>query len=317
MKALVTTPGAPGGIALQDVPEPEPQLDEAVIRVHASSLNRGELRLIAARAEGWRPGQDVAGVVCRAAADGSGPAAGTRVVALADAAGWAQQVAVPTDRIGTLPAAVNFTHAAALPIAGTTALRTLRIGGDLSGQRVLVTGASGGVGRFQVQLAARDGAHVAAVAASRDKADLRVLGAVEIVPTPAAASGLFHLITESVGGSSLSEAIDRVAAGGAIVVFGSSTGEPTPFGFRQFSPGHEGARIQTFMSYASGPGFGADLEILAGLVAAGRLRVDTGLKVAWTDVHKGLDALRERRVVGKAVLVIDPEHTDGYRRGES
>ena len=191
MKALVTTPGAAGRIVMQDVPEPEPHPDEAVIGVQASSLNRGELRLIAARNEGWRPGQDVAGVVCRAAADGSGPAAGTRVVALADAAGWAQQVAVPTDRIGTLPAGVSVTRAAALPIAGTTALRTLRLGGNLAGRRVLVTGASGGVGRFQVQLAARDGAHVAAVAASRHSADLRVLGAAEIMPTPAAASGLY------------------------------------------------------------------------------------------------------------------------------
>src|SRR5439155_7604613 len=138
MKALVSTPDEPGYVALREVADPQPGPDEAVVRVHASSLNGGELRLLASRPEGWRPGQDIAGVIARAAADGSGPAAGSRVIALAEQAGWAEAVAVPTDRIAVLDDRVGFAEGATLPMAGSTALRTLRLGGNLLGKRVMV-----------------------------------------------------------------------------------------------------------------------------------------------------------------------------------
>jgi NADPH2:quinone reductase len=304
MLALVTNPDTATGLERTEVDEPGPAADEAVVAVHAASVNRGELRLLALRPRGWRPGQDIAGVVTRAAADGSGPAAGTRVAGLVDQAGWAERVAVPTDRLAVLPDTVSYASAATLPMAGTTALRTLRFGGELSGRRVLVTGAGGAVGRFQVQLAARHGAEVTAIAAARHTDDLRALGAAEVVESIAAAGGTFSLITESVGGASLAQAIERVAPGGTIVVFGSSSGELTPLGFRQFAPGHEGARIQIFMSYASGPGFGADIQALVALAAAGRLDARIALNVPWTDVARALDALRERAISGKAVLTI-------------
>ncbi|TIW06221.1 MAG: oxidoreductase, partial [Mesorhizobium sp.] len=76
-------------------------------------------------------------------------------------------VAVPTDRLAVLPDGVGFGSAATLPVAGTTALRTLRHGGDLAGQRVLITGASGAVGRFQIQIAREQGASVTAIAAAQ------------------------------------------------------------------------------------------------------------------------------------------------------
>src|SRR5258707_13772347 len=93
MLAVVNTPGGAEPVAIREVAEPEPLPNEALVAVHAFSLNRGELRLFQARPEGWRPGQDVAGVVLRAAADGSGPAAGTRVVGLCDWHGWAERAA--------------------------------------------------------------------------------------------------------------------------------------------------------------------------------------------------------------------------------
>src|SRR3954468_8814391 len=98
MLAVVNTPNGPEPVAIREVPEPEPKADEALVAVHAFSLNRGELRLFQARPEGWRPGQDIAGTVLRAAADGSGPAAGTRVVGLCDWHGWAERAAVPSHR---------------------------------------------------------------------------------------------------------------------------------------------------------------------------------------------------------------------------
>ena len=304
MLALITSSNSAGGLKLAEVEEPRPFANEALVSVHASSLNRGELRLLAIRPNGFIPGQDVVGIVERAAADGSGPAVGTRVVALIDQAGWAERVAIPTDRLAVLPDDVSFASAATLPVAGTTALRTLRHGGDLAGQQVLITGASGAVGRFQIQIAHQQGGRVTAVAAARHGDDLRGLGAEQIVESIELAGGPFSLITESVGGKSLAHAFERVAPGGTIVMFGSSSGELTPVGFRQFVPGHEGARLQTFAYYTSGSGIGADIASLLALVAAGRLETRVALTVSWTDIAQALDALRQRSISGKAVLTI-------------
>src|SRR3954454_620818 len=79
MLALVTSSDSATGLKLAEFGEPQPAPDEALISLRATSVNRGELRLLAMRPNGWRPGQDVAGVVERAAADGSGPAVGARV----------------------------------------------------------------------------------------------------------------------------------------------------------------------------------------------------------------------------------------------
>lgn len=304
MLALVISPESATRLRLTELAEPQPVSNEALISVRATSLNRGELRLLTIRPNGWTPGQDIVGIVERAAADGSGPAAGARVAALVDQAGWAERVAVSTDRLAVLPDNVSFISAATLPVAGTTALRTLRHGGDLAGQQVLITGASGAVGRFQIQIAREQGALVTAVAAARHGEDLRGLGAEQVVESIELAGGPFSLITESVGGQSLAHAIERVASGGTIVMFGSSSGELTPIGFRQFVPGHEGARLQTFAYYTSGPGIGADIGSLLALVAAGRLDTRVALTVPWTDVAQALDALRQRSISGKAVLTI-------------
>jgi hypothetical protein len=87
-------------------------------------------------------------------------------------------------------------------------------------------------------------------------------------------------------------------------VFGASSGELTPIGFRQFVPGHEGARIETFAYYASGPGIGTDIASLLALAAAGRLETRVALTVPWEDVARALDALRQRSISGKAVLTM-------------
>lgn len=304
MLALITSSDSATGLRFAEVDEPRPAPDEALVSVSATSLNRGELRLLAIRPDGFAPGQDVAGVVERAAADGSGPAVGARVAALVDQAGWAERVAVPVDRLAILPDEVSFIAAATLPVAGTTALRTLRLGGDLAGRRVLITGATGAVGRFQVQIARQQGASVTAVAGARHGEPLCGLGAEEVVERIEQAEGPFWLITESVGGESLTHAIERVAPGGTVVMFGSSSGETTPVGFRQFVPGHEGARLQTFAYYASGPGIGGDIAELAALVAADRLEARVALTVSWRDIGEALDALRQRSFSGKAVLTM-------------
>jgi NADPH2:quinone reductase len=307
MLALVNTPSAPIPVELNEVPEPVPMPSEAIVEVHAFSLNRGELVLLANRPEGWRPGQDIAGVVVQPAADGSGPAKGTRVVALVDGAGWSQRVAAPTARMAALPENVSFASAATLPVAGLTALRTLRQGGPLLAQRVLITGAAGGVGSFAVQLAALAGAEVTGVVSHPDRASgLYDLGASALVANIQEAEGLFDLILESAGGSSLAGAISKVAPGGTIVVFGNSSREQTPISFPNFA-GHASARLLAFFIYESGTpaSMGVDLAKLVSLVAAGKLTPEIGLEDSWHNVYRATTALRERKVNGKAVFHID------------
>jgi NADPH2:quinone reductase len=306
MLAVVNTPGGPEPVASREVAEPQLRSNEALLAVHAFSLNRGELRLFQVRPEGWRPGQDIAGIVLEAAADGSGPPAGTRVVALCDEAGWAERAAVPSYRIAPLAGNVSFAAAAALPVAGLTALRTLRHGAPLLGKHVLITGAAGGVGNLAVQLALRSGARVTAVVGSRERADvLDGLGAAEIVTDITQAQGRFELILESAGGASLTAAIERIAARGTIVVYGNSSGEPTAINFRDFAE-HQNARIQAFHYFTSEPEerFGPDLAVLAGLIADGSLKPRIA-EYSWRDLSRIGPLLRDRQIPGKAVFHIE------------
>src|SRR3990170_5422243 len=127
MKAIVVAPRAPGGIELRDVPEPDPPHDHAVVEVRAVSLNRGECVALRAAEDGWRPGWDLAGVVRARAADGSGPAAGARVVGWVNGGSWAELVAVRSDHLAEIPASVSFEAASTLPVAGLPAVGVLSV----------------------------------------------------------------------------------------------------------------------------------------------------------------------------------------------
>ncbi len=307
MLAFVNTPSAPLPVELREVAEPQAAADEALVEVHAFSLNRGELFLLAMRPEGWRLGQDVAGVVVQAAADGSGPQEGTRVVALVDGGGWAQRVAAPTARMAALPDNVSFASAATLPVSGLTAMRTVRLGGALLGRRALITGAAGGVGSFAVQLAALAGAEVTGVVGRPERAaGLTERGATATVSTTQEAEGVFDLILESAGGSSLAGAISKVAPRGTIVMFGNSSRQETPFNLANFLR-HAEARLIAFFIYESGTpaSMGVDLATLVSLVASGKLTPEIGLADSWHNLSRAITALRDRNVNGKAVLHID------------
>jgi NADPH:quinone reductase len=304
MLAIVNTPGGSAPIELREVAEPRPAANEALVDVRAVSLNRGELRLFQIRPEGWRPGQDISGVVRKQAADGSGPAAGTRVVALTDNAGWAEHAAVPAHRMATLPDNASFEEAAALPVAGLTALRSLRHGAPLLGKRVLITGAAGGVGHMAVQIAAKSGARVTAIVGAPERGR-HLRGAVEIVEGIDNSQGRFALILESAGGASLAAAIARIETRGTIVIFGNSSGEPTSVNFRDFAE-HPNARIQSFSYFTSEAEdrFAPDLALLAALVGEGSLKPAL-VEHSWRDLAKVGPELRDRRIAGKAVFRID------------
>jgi NADPH:quinone reductase len=299
MKAILNTPSGP---SIAEVDDPRPGGAEALVAVRAFSINRGELALLETRTNDWRPGQDIAGVVVEPAADGAGPPPGTRVVALVEQAGWAELAAVPTTRLAPLPDEVTIEQAAALPLAGLTALRTLRLGGNLLGRRVLVTGASGGLGGMQVQLALAAGAQVTAVTRTQHEEQLLRLGTTSVVADPADADGLYDLVADWVGGASLAAALGKVAPRGTVVL-GSGNPDRTPINIYDFF-GHEGARLVSYLSYAHPEPPGPDLTILARLVATGRLDPVLGLLDTWTQLPDAINALTERRITGKAVLTV-------------
>ena len=209
MRALVSRQSAPYA-ELAEVPDPELRPDEALVEVKAFSLNRGETRRLQTLEPGTVTGWDLAGIVRRPAAEG-GPPEGARVVGLMNPGAWAELAAVKIEHLGELPDGITFEQAATLPVAGLTALRSLEVIGFVLGKRVLITGASGGVGRFAMQLAKLAGAHVTGIA--RRTEGLKELGADELRPEIAPDGPVYDAILDAVGGPVLGTAITRVAPG--------------------------------------------------------------------------------------------------------
>jgi NADPH:quinone reductase-like Zn-dependent oxidoreductase len=169
---------------------------------------------------------------------------------------------------------------------------------------VLVTGAAGGVGHLATQLAARSGARVTAVVGSPERGR-HLLGAEEIVEGIDKAQGLYALILESAGGPSLAAAIEHIEAKGTIVVFGNSSGEPTPISFRDFAE-HPNSRMQSFSYFTSEAEerFAPDLALLVSLVADGSLKPQL-LERSWREIAQIGPQLRNRQIPSKAVFHID------------
>jgi NADPH2:quinone reductase len=302
--ALVSAQSPPY-VELADVADPQPERHQALVEVKAFSLNRGECMRLVSMEPGSVTGWDVAGVVRAAAGDGSGPPPGTRVVGLVGRGAWAQLAAVPTDVLAELPDGVSFEQAATLPVAGLTALRALEVGGFVLGKRVLVTGASGGVGRFAIQLSKLAGAHV--TASARRTGGLAELGADEVIQELEPEGPTFDVILDAVGGATLGVAIGRVAPLGTVISFASTTDDPVRYPTRTLFGRASGAKVYGLMVFpelARHMSGTSDLKRLAELVAAGKLDPQIDLTAPWSQAGAAIEALLDRRVNGKAVLTV-------------
>jgi NADPH:quinone reductase len=306
MKALVTVTGRPFEIRLETVPAPVPREDEVLVEVRAAAVNRADVLLAAHRPAGSQIGLDVAGEVVRAAADGSGPQVGTRVTGLTDCRSWAELAPLRTDRLARVPDGVSAAEAAALPVAGLTALYALRRRGWLLGRTVLITAAGGGVGRLAVQLAAAAGARVLAVVGSPERAaGLAGFGAEVLVGYDRALDEAVDVLVDSVGGEAFANAYASLAPGGMAVVFGNTTREdlrlPPDWGHAR-----PGIRIEYLflLDEIRRCRVDTDLTTLLDLVAAGRLDPQVASVRSWLDAASAARDLLDRKVNGKVVLTV-------------
>lgn len=309
MRALIVDPDAPRGVRFADVAQPQPTATQALVEVHAISLNGGELTFLERMHEpGDIVGWDAAGIVVRAATDGSGPSPGTHVVTTGWNGAWGERRAVDTSALTPLPDDMDFGVASALPVAGLTALHALRSLGSVIGRRILVTGATGGVGGFAVQLARYAGAHVVASLRVEDHVErMRKLGAQEVVVGLDTVHEPCYGVLDVVGGSMLTQAFALVAPGGTLVSIGNASLAPSTLDFAQERSRGGNRRIALFA--LEGAGYGSDLSYLVDLAARGELVPQIGWRGNWQHVEEATDALLKRRMHGKVVL--DLRRDDG------
>lgn len=196
MKAIVYTEyGSPDVLHLLDVAKPVPADDQVLIRIHAASVNSLDWRLLRGKPALARvmigglfkpkyntPGADIAGRIEAVGANAKEFQPGDDVFGGIGAGGFAEYVCAAEDRLVRKPASVSFEEAAAVPVAALTALQGLRDKGHIkAGQKVLIDGASGGVGTFAVQIAKSFGAEVTAVCSTKAMATARSIGADHVI----------------------------------------------------------------------------------------------------------------------------------------
>ncbi len=193
MRAIAMT-DYDSGVALRELPRPEPAPNELLVRVHASSVNRIDVLIAGGVMKGMMeyefpavPGRDFAGTVEELGSDASRFEVGDDVFGFltkptVHEGAWAEYVTVPEDGfVARKPSGLDFTEAAALPLAGVTALVAVDAVDPQADDTVLVVGADGGVGSYAVQLAAKRGATVIATVKPDDEQRLRELGAAETI----------------------------------------------------------------------------------------------------------------------------------------
>lgn len=313
MKAVMVSPTAIGRLAIEETDVPTPLPNEAVVRVQAFSLNRGEVRRAQTADSGARIGWDLAGVVETGAADSSGPKAGTRVVGILRTGAWAESVTVGTDFLAPIPENVTLSQAATLPVAGLTALHALYKRGVLIGKNVLVTGATGGVGDFAIQLSKLSGATVTSHIRRAEQSEfVKTAGADHLAIgenlEAAKEYGPFDLVIESVGGEILGTALTLLAERGVCVSFGTSAGNSVTFDAQKFYPLGGASLYGLFLfdelKWTEAGAVG--LTCLAKLVADGKLKPQISVEDDWINVGATAQSLLDRKYLGKAVLKVSP-----------
>ena len=306
MRALVADPTAFPALSLADVPEPAPGPGQLLLDMEAASVNRGEVRTAGKQPPGTVIGWDVAGTVAALGEGVSEFDVGERVVGLSPSGGaFAERVVVPAEWAAPLPSACDDVTAAALPVAGVTAVGILRLARVHAGDRVLITGSAGGVGLFAVQLAVQAKATVTGQAGCEERAaTVRATGADALVH-PGDGSpldGEFEVVLDGIGGPMLGPLLDATATGGRVVVYGNSSDAESTFRVERFYS--KGVTILGFRIFTSVPPSQGvkDLANLADQAASGALSVKVQATAPLANALPLIRDLYDRKVTGKVVI---------------
>jgi NADPH:quinone reductase len=302
MRAIISDPHNVVGMSLSDLRDPAgPRDGQVSVAVSHVGLNFTETRHPELWPTGTVLGFEAAGVVLSASPGGEGPGVGARVVAYGSGA-WSETAVFEVGSVAVLPDGVSAAVAAALPMAGLTALRTLRASGSLLGRRVLITGASGNVGRAAVQLARAAGASVIASSRADSAATLRNLGAQEFVRAPDEIVGEVDVVIDTVGGGQLVDAWNRLAPGGHLHSVGWASAESAEFlTGSTFRPGE----ARTLHSFGDSSAPASDLSALLSMIIGGVLDAAPARSVSWAQLATVIEGVRAGNLVGKTVLELD------------
>ncbi len=324
MKAIVSRKfGSPDVLRCEEVDKPVPGADEVLLRVRAVSINPIDWKLLKGKPRAMRllfrkqpggfrvPGRDVAGVV-EAAGPGAAPLAPGAEVFGACPGALAEFTRASGKGLVAKPAGVTFEQAAAIPIAGLTALQALRDKGKLQpGQKVLINGASGGVGTFAVQIARWLGAGVTAVCSTRNLDMVQSLGADRVVDYTSQDFALserdYDLMLDCIGNRSLVDSRRVLKPGGRCVLVGASE----TIGLMGILGRMLGALCLSPFSSRKFVMFIAklkpeDLALLAELVASGKIRAVIDRVYPLVEAADALRYLQTHHARGKVVVTISP-----------
>ncbi len=233
MRAIrLLSPNGPGSLVLEEIDLPELSPDEALIRVHAAALTKDELEWPVDRLPAI-PSYEVSGTVAAVAAGVETVSAGDAVYALTDFGrdgAAADYVAVAVELLAPKPRTLDDVQSAALPLPGLSAWQGMFVHGGLeAGQRVLITGAAGGVGHLATQLARHRGAHVIGTASPSSQEAARGFGAHEVIDGSDLGSlEPVDLVFDTVGGSTLEASPAVIRPGGRLVSVAEETPEVPP-----------------------------------------------------------------------------------------
>jgi NADPH:quinone reductase-like Zn-dependent oxidoreductase len=312
--------GGPEVVAVRDVPTPAPSRRQVLLRVVAAGVDRGQVHMMTGTPSVMRLvtglrrprrtglGLEVAGVVEAVGPDVTGLAVGDAVYGAATSS-FAELAVADPRTLARVPTGVDLTRVAALPVSGLTALQALRdVARVTTGQRVLVIGASGGVGSYAVQLAAAMGCDVVGVC-SAAKADLvRSLGASEVLPHDTEelpTDGSFDVVLDIAGGRPVARLRQALRPSGTLVLVGDETGGARTGNLgRQVRAslaslvGRRGPRVRMFVASTRT----ADLEKLAGYVERGQVRPIVERTFPLEEAAAALAHVHEGRVRGKVVV---------------
>jgi NADPH:quinone reductase-like Zn-dependent oxidoreductase len=306
-------------VHVEQVPVPTPADDQVLVQVDAAAIDRGTwhlmtgLPLVVRPAFGLRAprqpilGRDLAGTIVAVGAEVTDLAPGDEVFGTADGALAALAVASP-DRLARRPAALSAAEAAALPVSGLTALQALRDAGRVQpGSRVLVVGASGGVGTYAVQIARALGAEVTALCGPTKAELVRSLGADRVVDRTTTEvdqlGARFDVIIDIAGGRPLRTLRRALTERGTIVLVGNEGEGRWLSGLQRqaFAALRSPLVRQRFVMMVSKE-HRADLEVLAEMVEAGTVRPTIDRVVPLDQTADAIGALARGEIAGKVVV---------------